>query len=126
MSEPASAGYSACAKATAAPIRSAVGGWVAISRDDPPRRVQVGHVLQRDRPLEGDEGVGGARQLEREVIRAALHRPRQAVADQADRALTRLAASVIAGRAAGVPRSGDSSQLSRCTASAAVGATIAA
>ena len=51
----------------------------------PPRRVEVGHVLQRDRPLEGDERVRRAGQLEGELIGAALHRARQAVADQADR-----------------------------------------
>ena len=80
-----SRGYSACAKATAAPIRSVVGGWRGQQPRHPPRRVEVGHVLQRDRPLEGDEGIGGARQLEGEVVGAALHRPRQAVADEADR-----------------------------------------
>jgi 3-oxoacyl-[acyl-carrier-protein] synthase II len=41
---------------------------------EPARRLQIGDVLQRDRPLEGDERVRRARQFQREVIGAALHR----------------------------------------------------
>ena len=42
----------AAAYATAAPIRSSVGGCVASTELHPARRLDVGHVLERDRPLE--------------------------------------------------------------------------
>ena len=55
-------------------------------RRQPPRRIEVGDVLERDRALERDERIRRLGQLERVGVGAALDRPRQAIADQPDRA----------------------------------------
>ena len=96
-------------------------------RGEPARRLEVGDVLQRDRPLERDERVGRVGERQRVGVGAALDRPRQAVADQPGRrshqrrprARARGARRRIRARAR-APSS------TRWTASAAAGATSAA
>ncbi len=68
---------------------------------------------------------GAPASSQRELVRPALDRTRHAVRDQAERRATSAAASASAGSATALARSADSAQLTRCTASAAAGATIA-